>query len=115
MTATGSDVGTVTDAPSPAVAPPPGSPRFALFDSLRGIAVLFIITYHVTSITGVINDKVIGDTIIVLGNQTLLLFFVISAFLLYRPFVAARAAGRRCPAFGATPAGARCASCPRTG
>lgn len=84
-------------APSPAVAPPPGSPRFALFDSLRGIAVLFILTYHVCAVTGAINDGTFGDAVIVLGNQALLLFFAISGFLLYRPYVSARAKGRAVP------------------
>lgn len=84
-------------APSPAVAPPPGNPRFALFDSLRGIAVLCIIAYHVTSITGEINKRVVGDLLAVLGNQALIFFFVISGFLLYRPYAAAHAAGRRRP------------------
>ena len=84
-------------APSPAVAPPPGSPRFALFDSLRGIAVLCIITYHVASVTGAINGSGTGDLIAVLGNQALIFFFVISGFLLYRPYAAAHAAGRRRP------------------
>ena len=84
-------------APSPAVAPPPGNPRFALFDSLRGIAVLCIIAYHATSITGEINKPVIGDLLAVLGNQALIFFFVISGFLLYRPYAAAHAAGRRRP------------------
>jgi peptidoglycan/LPS O-acetylase OafA/YrhL len=84
-------------APSPAVAPPPGNPRFALFDSLRGIAVLCIIVYHVTSITGDMNKPVIGDLYSVLGNQALIFFFVISGFLLYRPYAAAHAGGRRAP------------------
>ena len=86
-----------TDAPSPAVAPPPGNPRFALFDSLRGIAVLCIIAYHVTSITGEMNKPVIGDLFSVLGNQALIFFFVISGFLLYRPYAAAHVQGRRRP------------------
>jgi peptidoglycan/LPS O-acetylase OafA/YrhL len=85
------------DAPSPAVAPPPGNPRFALFDSLRGIAVLCIIAYHVTSISGAINKPVWGDLFAVLGNQALIFFFVISGFLLYRPYAAAHARGRRRP------------------
>ncbi len=84
-------------APSPAVAPPPGNPRFALFDSVRGIAVLCIVLYHVASITGEINKPVLGDLIAVLGNQCLIAFFVVSGFLLYRPYVAAHAAGRRGP------------------
>jgi peptidoglycan/LPS O-acetylase OafA/YrhL len=88
------------NAPSPAVAPPPGQPRFALFDSLRGIAVLCIIAYHVSSITGEINKPVVGDLLAVLGNQALIFFFVVSGFLLYRPYVAAHAAGRRRPNIG---------------
>jgi peptidoglycan/LPS O-acetylase OafA/YrhL len=83
--------------PSPAVAPPPGNPRFALFDSLRGIAVLCIIAYHVTSITGEMNRPVIGDLFAVLGNQALIFFFVNSGFLLYRPYVSAHARGRSQP------------------
>ncbi|MCW3067056.1 MAG: acyltransferase, partial [Solirubrobacterales bacterium] len=84
-------------APSPAVAPPPGSPRFALFDSFRAIAVLCIIGFHVASITGELNKAVIGDVLAVAGNTALILFFVVSGFLLYRPYVAARAAGRPRP------------------
>jgi peptidoglycan/LPS O-acetylase OafA/YrhL len=40
---------------------------------------------------------VIGDLFAVLGNEALLFFFVISGFLLYRPYAAAHAAGRRRP------------------
>jgi peptidoglycan/LPS O-acetylase OafA/YrhL len=83
--------------PSPAVAPPPGNPRFALFDSLRGIAVLCIITYHVTSITGAMNNSALGDLCAVLGNQALIFFFVISGFLLYRPYARAHALDRSRP------------------
>ncbi len=81
------------EAPSPAVAPPPGSPRFALFDALRGIAVLSVIAFHVSSVTGALDAGRAGDALTILGPQALLLFFVISGFLLYRPFVAARARG----------------------
>jgi peptidoglycan/LPS O-acetylase OafA/YrhL len=87
----------VGSAPSPAVAPPPGSPRFALVDSLRAIAVLCVLSYHVTLISGELNRPVIGDLFPVLSNQGLTLFFAISGFLLYRPFVAARHAGARRP------------------
>ncbi|HEX8855080.1 MAG TPA: acyltransferase [Thermoleophilaceae bacterium] len=97
MTATDSRSIAEPPAPSPAVAPPPGSPRFALFDSLRGIAVLFIVGYHVAAVTGFINNGRVGDAIIVLGNEALILFFVISGFLLYRPYVSARAKGRPQP------------------
>jgi peptidoglycan/LPS O-acetylase OafA/YrhL len=97
MTATAAQPGDSRAAPSPGVAPPPGNPRFALFDSLRGIAVLCIIAFHVSSVTGALNRGLIGDGLAVLGPQALIQFFVISGFLLYRPFVAAHAAGRGVP------------------
>lgn len=97
MTATAPALEQPEVAPSPAVAPPPGNPRFALFDSLRAIAVLGVLTFHVTSITGEINRPVIGSLFPILGTEGLTLFFVISGFLLYRPFVAARAQARPLP------------------
>ena len=84
-------------APSPALAPPPGNPRFALFDSLRGLAALAILTFHVFTVTGALDDPVVGDAIAIMGPRSLVLFFVVSGFLLYRPYVAARAQDRRPP------------------
>jgi peptidoglycan/LPS O-acetylase OafA/YrhL len=86
-----------TEAPSPAVAPPPGNPRFPLFDSLRGLAVLAVLAFHVFMLTGALARSGIGDVVAVAGAQGPPVFFAISAFLLYRPWVAARAAGRRAP------------------
>lgn len=99
MTATSAPRATVlpSSAPSPALAPPPGNPRFALFDSLRAVAILLIIAFHVATITGFLASGVAGDAITVLGPQSLMLFFIISGFLLYRPFVSARARGRPVP------------------
>jgi peptidoglycan/LPS O-acetylase OafA/YrhL len=71
------------------VAPPPGNPRFPLFDSLRAIAATSILVKHAAFASeaarqgwyGAVVDKLfVGVTI----------FFVISGFLLYRPFVRAR-------------------------
>jgi peptidoglycan/LPS O-acetylase OafA/YrhL len=87
-------------APSPAVAPPPGNPRFPLFDSLRGVAVLAVLIYHVTILTGAMPRRAFGDVVAVAGGQAPMLFFAISGFLLYRPWVAARHAGRRGPGTG---------------
>lgn len=75
-----------------------GRPHFALFDALRGIAVVGIVTFHVSSITGNLGEGAAGRVAEVLGGQAVCVFFVISGFLLYRPFVAARAAGRPRPA-----------------
>lgn len=80
-------------APSPAVAPPPGNPRFPLIDSVRAIAVISVVIFHVTSITNANAHGFLGEVFGVSGNLGLILFFVISGFLLYRPFVAARARG----------------------
>ena len=85
------------DAPSPAVAPPPGNPRFPLFDSLRGLAVLAVVVYHVFVFTGALDRRVIGELVAVAGGLGPTLFFAISGFLLYRPWVAAGAAGKPRP------------------
>jgi peptidoglycan/LPS O-acetylase OafA/YrhL len=82
------------DAPSPAVAPPPGNPRFPLFDSLRGLAVFAVVVYHVFVFTGALNRRGFGDIAAVAGSQGPILFFAISGFLLYRPWVASRASGK---------------------
>lgn len=84
---------TAATLPSPAVAPPPGNPRFPLFDSLRGIAVLAVLVFHVFLVSGALGRRGIGDAVTVLGSHGPILFFAISGFLLYRPWVAARAAG----------------------
>ena len=90
MTTAAASPGRGAVAPSPAVAPPPGNPRFPLFDSLRGLAVLAVVVYHVFIFTGVLNRRGIGDVVAVAGNVGPILFFAISGFLLYRPWVAAR-------------------------
>ncbi len=84
-------------ATTPADAVPAVRPHFALFDALRGIAVVAVITFHVASITGAMGGGLAGEVAQVLGAQAVIVFFVISGFLLYRPFVAARAAGRPMP------------------
>ncbi len=83
-------------APSPAVAPPPGQPRFPLFESLRAIAALSIVLFHVAAITGALELGYRGDVLAML-SRGVTVFFVISGFLLYRPFVDARAAGAPVP------------------
>jgi peptidoglycan/LPS O-acetylase OafA/YrhL len=87
-------------APSPAVAPPPGNPRFPLFDSLRGLAVLAVVVYHVFVLTGALDRAWIGDMVSTAGSQGPILFFAISGFLLYRPWVAAKADARAAPRTG---------------
>ncbi len=89
-----------------ATAPPEAAPgagpaarrhRFALFDALRGLCVLAVVTFHVASITGAVGRGIAGKATMALAGQAVIVFFVISGFLLYRPFVAARAVGRPLP------------------
>ena len=88
------------DAPSPALTPPPGSPRFPLFDGLRGIAVLAILSFHCAEYSGRIGFGPLGRLAEVAGGEAVIVFFVISGFLLYRPFAAARADGKSRPSTG---------------
>src|SRR5207248_2134572 len=72
--------------------------HFDLFDSLRAIAVLCVVGTHVLVSSGRVA---VGSKVWEAGfrlNVGVTIFFVISGFLLYRPFVAARYAGRGLPA-----------------
>jgi len=92
MTTAAASPGRHAVAPSPAVAPPPGNPRFPLFDSLRGLAVLSVLVWHVFVFTGALDRRWIGDAVSTAGSMGPLLFFVLSGFLLYRPWIASREA-----------------------
>ena len=72
------------------------SPRFPLVDSLRAIAALAILLYHLAPLTGVFDGPAISDLALQL-QAGIALFFLISGFLLYRPFVAARLRGEPLP------------------
>jgi peptidoglycan/LPS O-acetylase OafA/YrhL len=80
-------------APSPALAPPPGNPRFPLLDAMRAFAALAIVMTHVSGVTGFNTDNALGAYTARL-NFGVTLFFLLSGFLLYRPYVAARLEGR---------------------
>src|SRR5712691_2846946 len=76
----------------PVVAPPPGNPRFGLLDGLRAIAALSVVALHV----GVYTDYFPGwqGAYVRQLASGVTVFFLLSGFLLYRPFVAARFSGR---------------------
>ncbi len=80
-------------APSPALAPPPGNPRFPLLDPVRALAALAIVLTHSAGVTNFNTDNPLG-TYTARLNMGVTLFFLLSGFLLYRPFVAARLEGR---------------------
>ena len=94
MTGAGRAEGAVADA----VAPPPRHPRFPLIDGIRAIAVLSVVLVHVAGSGGAIGDTIHGRLLAHL-NIGVTIFFVISGFLLYRPFIAERGGGPPAPAF----------------
>lgn len=66
--------------------------RFPCFDGLRAVAALAVLTTHVAFITGLNFESWLGMFTARL-DVGVAVFFLISGFLLYRPFVAARLAG----------------------
>ncbi|HWI72742.1 MAG TPA: acyltransferase, partial [Baekduia sp.] len=79
-----------------ALRPPPGNPRFPLVDGLRAVAALSVLVTHTAFISG-FNGHGLPGQITSRLDIGVALFFVISGFLLYRPFVAARFDGRPVP------------------
>lgn len=73
---------------------PRGHDRFPLFDPLRGLAAVAILLVHVAIFSGAASGGSYGRFLIHL-DIGVPFFFLLSGFLLYRPFVAARARDRR--------------------
>ncbi len=86
------DSDTVPDA----VAPPPRHPRFPLFDGMRAIAVLSVVVVHAAVFGGALGPSITGRLLAHL-NIGVTIFFLISGFLLYRPFIAHRVGGGKPP------------------
>jgi peptidoglycan/LPS O-acetylase OafA/YrhL len=80
----------------PVVAPPPGNPRFPLFDGLRAIAVLSVLVTHTALLSGA-NELAWYGQYTARLDVGVTIFFLISGFLLYRPFVAAHLEDRDGP------------------
>lgn len=74
-----------------------GLPRLPLMDAVRALAALSIVVYHGASGVGRRPDGLLGQLTGSL-HVGVIVFFVISGTLLYRPFVARRLAGRPAPA-----------------
>jgi peptidoglycan/LPS O-acetylase OafA/YrhL len=87
----------VSDAVPDAVAPPPRHPRFPQIDGLRALAVACVVAVHCAVFSGALNGSV-GGRLLAHLNVGVTIFFVISGFLLYRPFIARRNDGPEAPA-----------------
>jgi peptidoglycan/LPS O-acetylase OafA/YrhL len=74
----------------------PRNPRFPLFDSLRAIAALSVLLFHVAFVLEGFTDPNWGRYATQL-NIGVTIFFLISGFLLYRPFARARYAREPLP------------------
>jgi peptidoglycan/LPS O-acetylase OafA/YrhL len=79
-----------------ALRPPPGNPRFPLVDGLRAVAALMVLIGHTSFLSGFNGHGQIGQ-VVSRFDMGVALFFIISGFLLYRPFVSARLDGRPAP------------------
>jgi len=75
----------------------PTNPRFPLFDSLRAIAALSVFVIHLPFAYRLATDNPVRPYLLAM-NVGVALFFLISGFLLYRPFARARYAGEARPA-----------------
>jgi peptidoglycan/LPS O-acetylase OafA/YrhL len=96
--AVSAEEGTGRGAAAPlAFKPPPGNPRFPLIDGLRAGAALTVLAAHTALISGYSLFGTLGAWTMNL-NLAVAVFFVISAFLLYRPFLAAQLDGSKGPA-----------------
>ena len=62
--------------------------EFPGLTAIRGLAVLAVIVFHVASITGAVNRSFTGRLAPLLGSVGPIVFFVLSGFLLLRPFIA---------------------------
>jgi peptidoglycan/LPS O-acetylase OafA/YrhL len=80
-----------------AVAPPPHHPRFPAVDGLRAVAVVCVVLVHCAEFSGAFSGS-LGGRLLAHLNLGVTIFFVISGFLLYRPFIAHRLNGPAAPA-----------------
>lgn len=69
--------------------------RFPLVDSVRGIACLWVMLYHAAFVTGFIHGGAVVRPWLAQAGTAAMTFFLVSSFLLYRPFAKANIHGER--------------------
>jgi peptidoglycan/LPS O-acetylase OafA/YrhL len=75
--------------------------RFPLFDSLRAFAALSVLAFHAAFPAGALTSDSVLRPYLARLDVGVSVFFLVSGFLLYRPFVRARLEGRPLPHVGA--------------
>jgi peptidoglycan/LPS O-acetylase OafA/YrhL len=86
-------------APSPALTPPAGNPRFPLMDAVRGLGALAVVLAHSYGHEFGSAPQLLDNLTEQLGSAVQV-FFGLSGFLLFRPYLAAQALGRQAPRLG---------------
>jgi peptidoglycan/LPS O-acetylase OafA/YrhL len=81
------------------VAPPPHHPRFPLSDGIRGIAAVAVLVVHSWLFAGGFGGFTgsLANRAVVRLDAMVAIFFMLSAFLLYRPMIAHRGGGPSSP------------------
>lgn len=82
----------MTDRVPDALAPPPGEPRFPALDGMRALAALSVLVFHAAASSFYNTGHGLG-ALTARADLGVTIFFLLSGFLLYRPFVAARLRG----------------------
>ena len=82
------------------VIPSSGGRHVRAVDGLRALAALLVVFAHVGGFAVAPDRAPFGDLASALAHFAVTIFFTVSAFVLYRPFIAARAAGAPEPALG---------------
>ena len=70
-----------------ALTPPEGNPRFPALDGLRAFAALAVVVFHAGQFT--VSADAFGGWAVSHLDSGVTIFFVLTGFLLYRPFLAA--------------------------
>jgi peptidoglycan/LPS O-acetylase OafA/YrhL len=76
------------------------APQFPLLDSVRAMAALLVVALHAFVWAGATRDPTTAAPWVARLDVGVTVFFLLSGFLLYRPFVRARLAGERSPHTG---------------
>jgi peptidoglycan/LPS O-acetylase OafA/YrhL len=87
--------------PGPEAPAPRRPPRFPAFDGLRAIAAITVVVVHVSFVSGITSRNHSIGVYLARAEIGVSVFFLISGFLLYRPFVVAHLAGAPRPRTGA--------------